>query len=147
VVNGRLKNVALVRLKEAAVVAWKSGVFYPLNDECDRVEDVRLVVTRELESGKCHSATFTMNLVAMVQAFIGVDGVPVAVQMFRYVGADGVPRRWLLCGECGDVMVADWLELCRVRELRCRKCSAGVSALGCVVHHSFGVCGACRRGG
>lgn len=138
------RQVGIVREKVLQVVSWSRGQIH-FGEVAERL--LPDCVFRTFDGGgieKIASAELVVPMEPIVQRFVSEAGTDLVVQTFRMQLTDGVPRRWLFCGSCGDVMVAELMELGHLVPAGCRRCSAPASQVGCTVGHSFGKCDACK---
>lgn len=127
-------------------LCWLDGVFSMDEPASGRRPNVEIQLGASTVGGKLGLASMVVTLEPMRQRFLELGGEAPEVQMFRYVGADGVPRRLLWCADCGHQMVYDFSELRSMNSLKCRKCSAVVTDQACPAWHAFGRCGHCHIG-
>lgn len=137
---------AVARMIESAasmVVSWAQGVPWWSAPRFDGRQDVVLTRIPGTSEGQTSRYLLTAMLEPELTPMLGVAGLDAAVQNFRYVGVDGISRRLLLCGSCGDVVTTDLGDLGKDAAGNCRRCGAERSGGRCSSHHHFGKCPAC----
>lgn len=127
-------------------LCWGKGVFWASEPPPKVVPDV--VIAHRTEAGDVHGEVWTLTtmLERMVSKSVGGDGLPVEVQNFRMVWADGDVRRIVVCGSCGMVATYACAEFLTHMPTECRRCGAGASPRHCLTGHGFGECPGCGPG-
>lgn len=127
-----------------ADMCW-TGAAFSFGDQAHKQPpDVQMRETLAPRAGLDAQWVILQSARAVVTRFLRVGVGEFPVQMFRYVGMDGVSRRLLVCGECGHVATCSVMDVGDVASSGCRACHAQVSVLGCVQHHTWGRCQTCR---
>lgn len=137
-------GAVIVQEKPLAVVNWTRGKI-SLGDPVDALPPQ--VVLRTFEGvgiEKVSAAELVITLTPVLQRFVDGGGVGPLVQMFRYVSTDGIARRAMWCGNCGQMEHHDYADFIKGETTCCRKCDAVFSEVGCAFWHTFGACDACR---